>query len=123
MNQPSYDKFRPRLQGDGLLMLNTSMAEPVEETENASDAACVPIPVTQLASELGNVRVANVIMLGAWSALKAILPPQAMLAALEAQMTGRKAHLLDVNRRAFQKGVELAAQFAQAGSAELKGKA
>lgn len=110
LNQPSYDKFRPRLKPDGLLLLNESMADTDAAVEEGCNVTCVRIPATQLANELGDVRVANVVMLGAWSALRGWLSPESIIADLEAQMTGRKAHLLDANRAAFAKGQELTAQ-------------
>jgi len=109
MNQPSYEKFRPRLRPEGLLLLNSSMTDTREAREAESAAQALPIPATELANELGNVRVANVIMLGAYAALRHSVPAEVILAELEKGMTGRKAGLLEVNRKAFQKGAELAA--------------
>ena len=108
MNQPSYAKFRPRLRRNGLLILNSSMTAAEEAQEDRSPATCVTLPATQTANELGTVRVANVVMLGAYAAMQSVLPPESMLAAVEAQMKGRKAHLLEVNRQAFRRGRERA---------------
>ncbi len=109
MNQPSYDKFRSRLKPGGLLLINASMAEPDSALEGSSQAVCLPIPATDAANELGNVRVANVVMLGAYVAVRPVLPSPAVAAGLESQFTGTKARLLEINRRALQKGAELAA--------------
>jgi len=109
MNQPSYEKFRQRLRPEGLLLLNTSMAQTDETIETESQSHALAIPATELANEIGNVRVANVIMLGAYAALRQPVPAEIVLGEIEKSMTGRKAHLLDVNRRAFHKGAELAA--------------
>jgi len=108
MNQPSYAKFRPRLRPNGRLLINSSMAEPTDALERASPAVCLPFPATEAANELGNVRVANMFMLGAYTAVWNALPSAAVLSGLEADLSGRKAHLLEVNRRAFRKGAELA---------------
>ncbi len=108
MNQPSYDKFRPRLRPDGLLLINASMAEPNSALERDSQVTCLLIPATDAANKLGNVRVANVVMLGAYSAMRPVLPSEAIVAGLEAQLSGPKAHLLEVNRKAFRRGAELA---------------
>jgi len=110
MNQPSYDKFRPRLRAGGLLLLNTSMTEPVESLEAASPATIVPLAATHEANLLGNVRVANVLMLGAYACARETVSAESILAGVEAMLTGRKAHLLEANQRAFRKGQELAAQ-------------
>ena len=107
MNQPSYDKFRPRLRADGRLLINTSMARCEEQPEAVSPALLVPVAATELAIELGDVRVANVIMLGAYAATQQPVPTAAILAELESGMTGRKAHMLEINRKAFRRGQEL----------------
>ena len=66
MNQPSYRKFRPCLKPDGLLILNSSMVEVKEE----ADAEVVAVPATELADEMGGVRVGNVIMLALYNEIK-----------------------------------------------------
>jgi len=88
MNQPSYGKFRPRLKPGGLLLLNTSMADPDPAQERGSPCVYLSIPATDTANQLGNVRVANVVMLGAYAAVRPVLPSRAILAGLEAQLTG-----------------------------------
>ena len=113
MNQPSYDKFRPRLQAGGLLLLNSSMTDPTEAQERASAAHCVSAPVTEMANELGNVRVANVVMLGIYAHARAVLPSSALMAGLEASLAGAKAHLLEINRQAFRRGETFAAHHGQ----------
>ena len=113
MNQPSYDKFRPCLRPNGRLLINSSMAEPTDSLERGSPAAVLPIPATEAANELGNVRVGNMIMLGAYTTAWTALPAEAFVAGVEADFSGRKAHLLEVNRQAFRRGVELANQAKQ----------
>ena len=109
MNQPSYDKFQPRLREGGLILLNSSMAETDDALADTPPDTCLRIPATEVADEIGNVRVANAVMLGAYAASRGLLPAEAVLAGLESEMVGRKAHLLDVNRAAFRKGQEFAA--------------
>jgi len=109
MNQPSYDKFRPRLRPGGRLFINSSMAQADTQQEADSPARVVALAATDLAEELGNTRVANVIMLGAYSATHPGVPAENILAELAKGMTGRKAHMLEINCAAFQKGRELGA--------------
>jgi len=110
MNQASYKKFRPRLKPNGRLFTNSSMTQPEDAIEQASPATLLPLPATETANELGNVRVANMLMLGAYASVLRLLPEDAILNVIEESLSGRKAHLLEVNRRAFRKGAELAAQ-------------
>jgi 2-oxoglutarate ferredoxin oxidoreductase subunit gamma len=114
MNGPSYDKFRPRLKPGGLLLLNTSMVDLDAPHGDRDDLTVLQAPTTEMANELGNVRVANTIMLGAYAVLRPLLPAEAVLEALEASLGRAKAHLVEVNRAAFRRGVALAAQAAPA---------
>ncbi len=50
------------------------------------------------------------LMLGAYVSVSQVLPEAAVMQAIEESLSGGKAHLLEVNRRAFRKGAELAAQ-------------
>ena len=120
MNQPSYDKFRPRLQAGGLLLLNSSMTEPDEARERASAARCLSAPVTEMADKLGNVRVANVVMLGVYAHARAVLTTSALMAGLEASLAGAKAHLLEINREAFRRGEEFATRHGQPSTADAE---
>jgi 2-oxoglutarate ferredoxin oxidoreductase subunit gamma len=107
LNQPSYAKFRPRLRKGGTLILNSSMAERSDEAEKARAATCLPIRATEVAIELGNIRAANVVMLGAYSAV-GVVTPEALLADIQHELAGLKPHLLELNLQAFRKGRELA---------------
>lgn len=110
MNQPSYIKFRPRLRAGGLLLINSSMAQVEQDQEQGNRVTCVSLPVTELANDLGAVRVANTIMLGAYATLRPVVPAEAVFATFAKGMTGAKAKLLEVNRKAFDKGIELTNQ-------------
>jgi len=106
-NQLSYDKFRKQLGDGGLLVLNSSLAKTDPALERAARGRCLPIPATEAANEIGSVLVTNVIMLGAYCAARKTVSAAAVLGEME-QMGKGKTHLLDINRRAFHKGEELA---------------
>jgi len=108
MNQPSYEKFRPRLREGGLLLLNTSMARLSESLERSNRVLRLEVPATAMADSLGNVRVANVVMLGAYMGARALLSPDVVFRELERELSGAKASLLEVNRMAFRRGLDLA---------------
>ncbi len=108
LNQLSYDKFRPRLAPDGLVLLNSSMAQP-----DPGDKRALLIPATEAANELGNVRVTNLVALGAYAQARGGVPIEAVMGLLSRGLTGARAHLLEVNRQAFLKGQELARKAAK----------
>ena len=102
MNQLSYDKFRPVLKPDGVTLLNSSLAKP-----EPGDKRSLLIPATEAANELGNVRVTNLVALGAYAQLRGGVPLEAVMGLLSKELSGSRAHLLEVNRQAFLKGQEL----------------
>ena len=103
LNQPSYDKFRPLLKPDGVALLNSSMTQP-----EPGDKCSLLIPATQAANELGNVRVTNLVALGAYAQLRGGVPLEAVMGLLTKELAGSRVHLIEVNRQAFLKGQELA---------------
>ena len=106
MNQPSYEKFRERLRPGGLLVLNTSLVEADEER----DAEAMRVPASDAANQLGNVRAGNMVVLGAYNYIRKITSAEKVFGALDRMLTGRKAVLREVNRRAFLRGEEIAAE-------------
>lgn len=71
LNEPSLSKFQPRLSADGVQIVNASLV-----AENLLDAAkrTVYIPVNDMSHELGNVKMANMVALGAWLKARARCP-------------------------------------------------
>ena len=107
MNQPSYDRFRARLAPGGLLLLNASL---VTEQAATDGGRVLRAPVTEAANDLGNVKVANIVMLGLYNGVRRFAPADTVLSALDRALSGGKAELREVNHRAYRKGEELAAQ-------------
>jgi len=105
MNQPSLVKFMDRVEKNGFLMVNTSMAEEIVEKKALRIAA---FPLTKLASELGNIKVANMIAVGALIRLKKMFPLKNVLNGLEKVLPLKK-ELIIVNKKAIKLGYELAA--------------
>ena len=105
MNQPSWDFFLPRLEPDGLAVLNTSLAAP--GAEPAADRL-LAVPATDIANGLGDVRATNMVMLGAYNHARKLLPVETLIEHLRAALSGRKADLFDVNRQAILSGIRAA---------------
>jgi len=101
MNQTGLEKFLPRLRQGGCLLLNTSLVRAPE----LDGSTLIPVEATEMAEELGNIRVANSIMLGAYVAAKGILTAEACLKALDSGLRGRAKALAEINKLAFQKGL------------------
>ena len=106
LNQPSYDRFAPILEEGGMMFLNTSLAQADERTKGR----CVyAIPATTLAHELGNIRVANMVMMGAYNAVRKFVPTERLFESLREVLGARKQALVEVNERAIRQGEAIAA--------------
>jgi 2-oxoglutarate ferredoxin oxidoreductase subunit gamma len=102
-NEPSVEKFATEIQPGGQLFVNSSMVKTIPSRD---DIEVVQIPALDAATELGNPKVANMIMLGAYLQKTAILNPESVLASLADH--GSREELIKFNRRAMELGRELA---------------
>lgn len=103
MNLPSLDKFIPDLEPGGVAMVNSSL---IEEKVSRSDVTAYYIPCSEIASELGNLKISNMVMLGAFIEATKCVDPESLLGAMQKKLGAKKAHLMDINRAAFEKGAE-----------------
>jgi 2-oxoglutarate ferredoxin oxidoreductase subunit gamma len=103
MNQPSVDRFLPRLRVGKIAFVNSSMA-----AGNACDGV-VEIPANQIALELGDVQVANMVMFGAMLGRQKIIDRNKALEAVRAASAAKGQPYVGLNQQAFQKGWELGA--------------
>lgn len=108
MNQLSYDKFAGRVKPQGLLLVNSSVIE-LDEVPVEGPATVLALPATEMAAEMGNVKIANVILLSAFVTMTHLVGQESCTAALEGLLGERKASLMDLNMQAMRRGVDLAA--------------
>ena len=66
------------------------------------------IPVNDMAHELGNVKLANMVALGAWIKATGALPLAAVQEALRRVVSSHYAHLVPVNAKALEAGYNFA---------------
>ena len=104
MNKPSLEKFEPTVQKDGLIVLNSSL---IEQKVNRDDVCVVKVPANDIANELGNTRVANMVALGAYVKKSGVVKPETIFKALEKALSGPKQKLLNINKKALKQGAEL----------------
>lgn len=109
LNQLSYERFAPRLKSGGLIVVNSSGVD-LSEVERPENARQICVPAAERAAELGNVRVGNVLMLGAFLQVSSLVRTESCRDALAKVFTDRKAELLELNRKALEEGVRLAAE-------------
>lgn len=107
MNRPSLEKFEPKMAEGGFLLINRTLIE-IPHIRTDIDVAYVEI--TGLAGDLGNPRLANVVALGSLIARVPIVTRDSAVAALEKELSGKKAALLGLNLAALDAGIRAAAQ-------------
>ncbi|MDO8548847.1 MAG: 2-oxoacid:acceptor oxidoreductase family protein [Ignavibacteria bacterium] len=101
MNLPSLDKFENDVRKDGLILVNSSL---ISRNVKRNDVEVLYVPATELADEVGNTKVANLVMLGAYTAKSKIFSHDCVL--FTANETVKKKEFLKVNEEAFRKGME-----------------
>jgi 2-oxoglutarate ferredoxin oxidoreductase subunit gamma len=100
MSQEAYDKYEPDLRDNGILVIDTDLVKP---RPARGKIQMFDVPSTRFAEELGNRIIANLVMLGFFTAVTKIVSPEAMKKALPGMVPGR---FLDLNIKAFDKGYE-----------------
>ncbi|MCL2227879.1 MAG: 2-oxoacid:acceptor oxidoreductase family protein [Oscillospiraceae bacterium] len=98
MTLPSMHKFEPTLKPGGLMLINKSL---VRHAPKRSDITLLEIPATELANTLGNSRVANIIMLGAFIRATNVVSSENIEKMIHSVFSGKNAHLLDLELEAF----------------------
>ncbi len=108
MNQPSLERFLPRVKKLGRAFVNSSLAEPPQ------DSKVVPLPATEMASELNDVRAANIIMLGAYLSGQKWADKKLFTKTLEEMFKQKGQQTLELNLKAFELGLNYKPQLSLA---------
>ena len=105
MNLPSYEKYGKLVRSGGLLVVNSSL---VPQTCERADLREIRVAASEIASELGDVRMSNVVLLGAMLRVTSVLSVDAVLESMEKHVAGRARRLLQQNKAALRRGYEAA---------------
>ncbi len=105
MNIPSFETFEPMVKPGGVLVVNQSL---VPHRSQREDIRALYVPATELATDMGNMRVANMVCLGALVQALGILPLEALEQALDRHLAERHRKWLSLNKEALRKGAEFA---------------
>ena len=103
LNLPSLDKYEPLVAPGGFLIVNESM---VNRQPTRTDIHWLMIPANDIARELGNERVANMVLLGSLEANMKALPDGALERALQAHTAERLKKFIGMNIEAMHRGAE-----------------
>ncbi len=107
MNNASLDKFAPHLKNGGLLVMNSSLIDDKPKLDESIEI--LKVPADEIAVQLGNAKVANMVALGAYLGRRGHLTTDAAAEALPDVLAERYHKTLPINTEALRRG----AQFAQ----------
>jgi 2-oxoglutarate ferredoxin oxidoreductase subunit gamma len=105
LNIPSMEAFEPAVKSSGVLVVNSSL---VPQKSERTDLDVFYVPASDMATEMGNVRIANVICLGALVQATGVVSLEAIEQALDDHLPERHRKLLGLNKEALRKGAALA---------------
>lgn len=105
LNLPSLEKYGPLVKPGGLLIVNESLVPARCERD---DIRVIYIPASDIATEMGNPRMANMLLLGAFVQATGIVSLETVMSELEKHLSERQRKWLEPNKKALQKGAELA---------------
>ena len=103
MNRPSLDKFEPMVRPGGLLIINSSL---IDVKAKRTDIDVLYVPANEIAEKLGSAQVANVVILGAYLAKHPSVAMEDVLDCIAVKLGKKKAHLVEVNKKALAAGAE-----------------
>jgi 2-oxoglutarate ferredoxin oxidoreductase subunit gamma len=103
MNKPSLHAFQNKLQSGGILFINTTM---IDEAPVRQDIQVVNIDAGRVAEELGDMRTANMVMLGAFVRTTGLVTLDNLVASLGEIFEGKK-KVIDMNADALKKGYDI----------------
>ncbi|MCL2425165.1 MAG: 2-oxoacid:acceptor oxidoreductase family protein [Oscillospiraceae bacterium] len=98
MTAPSMVKFEPTLKPGGILFLNTSL---IHQAPKRSDITIYEVPASEIANEMGNSRIANVIMLGAFARNTDIVTPESVEKVIHDAFIAKGEKIVDLNLKAL----------------------
>ena len=101
LNPESMEKYEPLVRPGGLLMVNSTL---VQRRAMRDDITVIAVPANNIAADLGNVKMANVVLLGAMLFRRPVVSLEAVDRVLDEHLTGNKRRLIESNKRALRRG-------------------
>lgn len=103
MNRPSLEKFEDRVRPGGILIVDSSM---VDRPVKRKDIDAYAIPAKEIANDLGNVKTANMVLLGALLELTGVVSRDSLIDCLKEVLPPSKQRNADINKQALTKGAD-----------------
>jgi 2-oxoglutarate ferredoxin oxidoreductase subunit gamma len=105
LNPESMEKYEPLVRPGGLLVVNSTL---VQRPAVRDDLDVVTVPANELTAELGNTKMANIVLLGAMLSQRPIVSLEAIDRVLDEHLEGTKRRFIEPNRQALRRGAAYA---------------
>lgn len=102
LDQPSFDKYAAKVKTDGVCIVNSTLVN--SDGVELPGVAIVKIPMNQLALDLGDVRMVNMVACGAYAAKTGALELNSLVDALKKALPERNHRLIPANMKAIEAG-------------------
>ena len=100
-NYPSLIKFMDKVEKGGFILYNASL---IDEAIMVEGVEVIGIPISDIALELGNPQVLNMVMLGAYLEKSHLFGDETIHKVLKYMLGERKAHFVEINKQAIEAG-------------------
>jgi len=104
MNEPSLAKFEPLVKPGGVLFYNITL---IKSKPKRTDITVIPVEANAIAEELGQGRIANMVMLGVTAKKTGVLTLDTLKKAQRKRFTKANETQLSLNDKALTRGYEL----------------
>ena len=105
LNLPSMDKYESLLAEGGLLIANRSL---INREVERKDLRVIEMAANEIADEVGDKRLVNMVMMGALMQATDLMPLAAIKKALEEHLPAHRRDLLPANFEALERGAKVA---------------
>ena len=103
LNQASFDKFLTKIKKGGMMIANSTL---VKEIKNRADINYIFAPISKLAEEIGNIKMANILALGIVARASKLVSLETLEKALDSVIPPHRKNLLPLNIKALKIGYE-----------------
>lgn len=104
LNEPSMVRFKDAVVPGGTVVVNSSIVKSIPEYD---DVTVVEVDANNIAIELGNPKVMNLVMTGAVIGVSDILPVENVLQTAFKKLGAKRPELNPLNEKAFRRGLEI----------------
>lgn len=106
LNQDAMDKYFSRIRPGGLCLYNSSLID--ASNHQRDDLTTLAVPANQIATEVGNVKLVNMVMLGALVARNPLVKLDSIKQALDTIIPERNKRFIPANLQALDRGFDFA---------------